>query len=508
MTFAKQLLTAGAAAALFSGAASAQVPIDYTNHWQPMMLDQTSGFVGMSDTFLFTPVGFAPDTAGVGDSIRRCFGTDTTQGGRNQSAGAIETTWFRMVQGYGPGAATQAAQTGIVSVQGATESDNGGDACFSPWFASATNTGGHNVHAAIIFGNFGAAGQPIPTYWIVVAQWAGTTTTNFHGTAGNPTIGTQAAGPFAGVNPLLTNVIFEVQGPLNGNDHQYYLATTSELAAGDGGVTNGNAGWGSSLFGVPAATSGAMSHTRIFAFDPGSGTLAAYTLGLGGKAGDTELTEYLAFHSPGLWGINNGQEGQGGNDWNLSTDPVSTVDLRMQDNLAGAQTNGLPTAVFDPCIVFNQPLFVYSCTPAVGMVKELPMSWDDLAGIVPAQPGSIIIGPQATAREGAQTVPANFDTCTSLALGNSGITLGTPFTPAQDFFTDGAFNGIFFEGLTGPVVSGTSNFSGGPTQLVASGKPGLAGAKLGIAGLGVQVNACTGAIGVTEVANSLEINIQ
>jgi hypothetical protein len=505
MSFAKQLLTAGAAAAVLSTPAIAQAPIDYSNHWQPTS-DLFGNGVILPDIVAFTFTGFVPAPAGLGDAIRRCYGTDTTQAGRNQSAGNVEGTWMRLVQGYGAGASTQQAQAGIVSVQMGSDSSLGGDACFSPWFPTTGNTGGHAVAAATIFGGWGAAGTPVPTFWIVVAQWAGSTTSNFHGVTGPTTIGN------AGGNPLLVNTIFEIQGPLNAGDRQYYIATTSELTgANGGGVTNGNTTWGSALFGAGPATTGAIAHTRIFGFDDpafgGSGFLTGGVLSLGASPGTTEVIAASAFNTPGLWGINDGNEGAGGNDWRISTDPLSVVDVRCHDNLSGAQTHSTGTAASDPCIVFNQPIFLWSATPALGM-PQLPMSWDDLGGILPAQPGSIILGAQATSREGPQTVAANFDAVSQLVLTFSGLTLGTAFADSTDFFLDGGGTAIFFEGLTVNMSEGVAHFSGGASPLTATANPNLAGAKLGIAGIGIQVNACTGFVGVSEMTNSLEINLQ
>lgn len=520
MSFVKQLLSAGAAAAVLSGAASAQiVPIDYAHHWQPASDFFGTGVI-LPDTVAFTFPGFAVAPAGVGDAIRRCYSTDITQGGRNQSAGVVEGTWMRMVQGYGAASSTGTSEVGIVSLQMASDSDLNGDACFSPWFASAGNTGGHAVAAATIFGGFGAPGNPVPTFWIVVAQWGGSASSTFQGITGPTTRGVDTGG----VNPLLVNTIFEIQGPINAGNRQYYIATTAELTGSNGGgVTNGNGGWGSTLFGVGAATSGAISHTRIFAYDDpgfgGSGFLSAAVLNLGATPGSTEVIGAHAFQSPGFWGINDGNEGAGGNDWRASTDPPSVIDVRIHDVLAGAETHSTGVGASDPCIVFNQPLVLWSATPAIGMA-QLPYSWDDLGGLVPGQPGSIILGPQQTSRggtptppasqgSGPQTVPVNFDLVSQIVLTFSGLTLGTPFTDAQDFFVDGGgSNFIFFEGLTVPISEGVSHFSGGAVPIVASGNPNLAGAQLGLAAIGIQVNACTGYVGISEIANSLQVSLQ
>ena len=224
-----------------------------------------------------------------------------------------------------------------------------------------------------------------------------------------------------------------------------------------------------------------------------------------------------------------GSAAAGGNDWQASVAPVSVVDLRFNDHLAGAATNpdvlackggvgGLPAAGFDPCIFFNQSFFVWSATPS-GSMLNTPMSWDDLntpgiGALVFPQPGSIVLGPTLTSREGPQTIPVNFDAVTSAILSVSGLSLGSSFSCSDDIFFDstiavgGTSLSAFWEGMFGPITSGVSGFSGGAIQVVGTPNPNLAGQEFGIAALGLQVSACTGLLSLTEVANSLTINFQ
>lgn len=529
MRFLRPLMAASAASALFASAGSAQLPaIAYTAHFQPQGNPVTTAFSGPG---LFASTG-GPNYASPGDALRRCYGVDSTNGGTNQSRGVWENTHFKFAQGYAANNTVQDVDIGIASVLYASDSDMGGDACFSPFFSSAGNTGGHGVAAAAIFGLQGLpAGFAFPTVWQIGFQWAGTGT-GFAGVGASTTLGLDGTTSGGVPNPLLVNVIYEVQGPINGSatNNQYYLATTGESpgnggggAYGTGGVTNGNLNWGSSLFGVTADQSGAISHTRLYSLDPNGAGLIGQTLGLG-SPGDVELGGHIAFNAPSMWGIKDGNSGAGANDWTASTAPVSIVDIRFNDHLAGATTNadmfakagysgGGPAAGFDPLIVFNQSFFLWSCTSAATMAQA-PMSWDDLGGALPAQPGGIILGPQATLREGAQTLPINFDACTGALLAVSGLSLGTPFTASEDIFVDGVIDpgtgsiNSFWEGMFSTITSGVSSFSGGAIPIASSPTTSLAGLKVGIAGLGLQVSIATGSLGITEVGNGLTVNMQ
>jgi len=535
MRLLRPLTAVGAASALLASIGSAQLPpIAYSAHFQPMSDPVAAAFSGPG---LFT-TGTVPNYASQGDSIRRCYGIDTTQGGRNQSTGNYETTHFKIAQGWAASNLVAGNDIGIVSVQSGSDSDIGGDACFAPFdFTGAGTVNGATSAAALLGLQTGTAGFAFPTVWQSGFQWAGSSSASFQGVAGSATLGT--SGTSGGVaDPLLVNVIYEIQGPLNGGptNNQYYLASTTETPGdggnasgggagasyGTGGVTNGNSAHGSSLFGVDAAVSGAISHTRILSLDAATGTLSAYTLGIG-IPGDVEMGGHVAFQTPGLWGIKNGSSGSGANDWQVSAAPVSVVDLRYNDHLAGAQTNadtfaksggagGPPAAGFVPTIVFNQPFFLWSSSAAV--MTQSPMSWDNLGGLIPAQAGSAILGAQLTSRQGAQTLPMNFDAVTAAILGVAPLSLGTKFSASDDIFFDGtvtvggASTSAFWEGMFSTITSGVSGFGGGALPIVGAPSAGLTGLKVGIAALGIQVDALVGVVDITEVGSALTLNFQ
>ena len=512
----------------------------YSAHWQPQANPVVAGFSGPA---IFVSLDGQPNYAGVGDAIRRCYGIDTTQGGRNQSLGIFEHTHFTVIQGFAANNNIPGSDIGLVSVQAASDSDLAGDVCFSPFFASMGNTGGHLLSAATILGNQGNT-MPFPFVTQFGFQWVGTGTTTFAGLSGPTTLGT-TTGTVGGVPtpvPLLVNVIYEIQGPLNGgpSNNQYYLAATAEstgdggnLAAGGtgatyatGGVTNGNSIWGFNLFGVDAAQSGAISHSRLFSSSAGFliASIPTNPIQPSPVPGDGEMGGFIAFQSPGLWGENNSGSGAGGNDWRGSTAPVSIVTLRFNNHLEGAATNpdvlackggsgGLPAVGFDPLVFFNQSFFLYSASPAFSM-PQMPMSWDDLGGLVPPQPGSIILPPIQTGEGGVQNLPVNFDAVTTALLPSVGVTLGSPVTCSDDIFLDGTIvvGGVslssFWEGMFTPITSGVSKFSCGGIPLVPSPNPNLAGLKLGIGALNIQVDAGAGMLVIPEVGNALTVNVQ
>lgn len=331
---------------------------------------------------------------------------------------------------------------------------------------------------------------------------------------------------------MLANVIYEIQGPVNGgpNNNQYYLASTNELTGnnptaaggnlgGTGGVTNGNSNWGFNLFGVTADQSGAISHTRIFAFDGGG--LFAGTPPFLGTPGDVEFVGHVGFNAPVLWATNNGQQGAGGADWRASSAPVSTVGVYLLDQLSGGEVNsdvlykvggGGPAAfAFNPNILISIGIFGYSCTPSI-LQPQLPYSWSSLTGT--PQPGGVILGNFGTSREGPQPAALEFDACTNIFLKNAKLTLGSTFTGSDDLFLapDGTAGGAssFFEGMFGQIVSGVSTraASGIPAIGNPLGDASLAGFELGTAAGILQVNAGTGFFGVAEMASSMEINFQ
>jgi hypothetical protein len=326
--------------------------------------------------------------------------------------------------------------------------------------------------------------------------------------------------PASPVNPLLTHLIYEVQGPLNGGptDNQYYLASTSEaLGVGDGagnftgGVTNGNGQQAFSLFATDALSSGAISHNRLTGYTPAAGLFGTTTVTFNGPETDMWVGS-VAFRTPVLWagkeqagGVNTGG---GGPDWVVSSDPVDNVIVRSIDILAGGEGDSSTAAGFGKVLVANRPVFLYSATPAANMITN-PFSWDDLGGgIAIAQPGGIILGPQITLRAGSQTIPANFDTVTTAFLGITPLTFGTDYTSALDSGLDGS-TATLFENGQGIAGGGMATWAtGSPVPAAAAANPASQGTEIGIAAVGLQFDLVTNQLGLTEVYNSLEIILQ
>jgi hypothetical protein len=518
MSYFTKLLAVGAAATALTSVSSAQLlPLDYSSNWQPMQDTASAAFSGPG---LFGFVSGDGHYAGFGDSTRRCYGIDSTQGGRNQSTGRYETTWFNSAQGFAPLNTIPGVDIGIVSIQAGTESDIGGDACLSPFFKTTTGNPGHEISAAAILGlQGGTASMGFPTVWESAFQWVGTSV------GANTTIGTDATLPG---NPLLINLIYEVQGPINGgaNNNQYYMASTTEVTGsavtGPGGVANGNVAMGALLYGASADMTGAFGHSRITA--NGTTGLLLGPFPFLTTPGDVEVSTHVAFQTPALWATNDGNDGAGGLDWRVAVAPVSLVDLRLMDNVSGGQTNAninwkttlgtvVPAVAFDPSIVFNQSYFIWSGTACATVQK--PMSWDNLGGaLAVAVPGSVILGPQVTLREGMQTIPANFDGLMISLLSVSALSLGTKFSGSDDIFLDGTVSdgggshSQIWEGMFDPVISGISTLSGGALPILGAPTPSLTGVRLGIAAVGLQVSLPGGALVVTEVANAATVVFQ
>lgn len=524
----------GACAATWCGIAAraqgpAYGPLDYSHNWAPMHGIVDSAFAGPALFGLFT--GGGPNYAGPGDAIRYCYGFDVTQGGRNQSAGVWESAWFKLVQAYAPGNAIPGVDIGAVRVFSVTDSDPNGDPCFAPFFSSPGNTGGMQVSASLTPGLVAfTAGQPFPKVWELAFQWTGPGV-GPHGLTGPATIGTDLGGGGRG-NPLLTSVVLEVNAPPTGGplNNQYYFASTTETpgisVAGTGGITNGHVDYGKSLFGMDAIFTGELAHTRFTVQHPLFGLVPASPIYFE-RVGDTEFAGHMAFQSPVLWAEKDGFAGSGATDWKVSAEPVSEVDLRLLDQLSGAQTNanvaakhggnGAPAVAYDPQIVFNRPIFLWSASSALGMQQQ-PTSWDDLGGLAfPAQPGSIALGGIATSREGVQRVPIVLDALTTGFLAFSGITLGTPFSASEDPLLDGMVtdglgvsHSSLFEGVLEPLSSGSSGLQGGPLRLVEQPAPELAGATIGVCALGLQIRSGPGGavLLLTEFSSGLEINLQ
>jgi hypothetical protein len=133
------LAAISAASILFSSVSAAQTgDNDYDFQWAPMN-DAAANFFVSGKGFLGAFTGQGPS---FGSAWRKCYSVDITQGGKNQSDSQFESSWFRIYQGWSAQNVLQGVNIGIVSLQAASDSDLGGDACLSPWFASVGNTGG------------------------------------------------------------------------------------------------------------------------------------------------------------------------------------------------------------------------------------------------------------------------------------------------------------------------------------------------------------------------------
>ncbi len=524
------LAAISAASILFSSVSAAQTgDNDYDFQWAPMN-DAAANFYVSGKGFLGAFTGQGPS---FGSAWRKCYSVDITQGGKNQSDSQFESSWFRIYQGWSAQNVLQGVNIGIVSLQAASDSDLGGDACLSPWFASVGNTGGHNIVAAADPGlQAGTAVAPFPSFWDLAFQWNVDPVTGVAGSVtGANAVGVDSTNPFGA--PLLANVIFEMQGPsVSGiQDDQYYLITGSEVTGlgtatafvgrGTGGVTNGNSAWGSTITGVGPDASGLVSHSRWIA-DTGGGGLTAGSLPVLGSE-SFEILGHVAFSTPFLWAENNGSIGSGGPDWNIASGTPSTVQVWLKDIQAGAEGTidvdykigggGANGAAFNPNLILNFSYFLWSTTAANSMAQR-PMSWSDAFGA--PTPGSV---PVVTSREGAQLLPINFDGLTNSLLNLPGLSQGTPFSGADSalFDTLGAGNSsALFEGdfnNTNPYFSGISKLSiaGGSAFPVANAPiPGFGGLNIGIAALGVQVVNAGGAaaLKLTEFGNGLTITLQ
>jgi hypothetical protein len=374
----------------------------YDHHWAPMAGVPTLAWSGKG---LFDFFGGPNNFGGPGDAIRVCYGIDSTQGGRNwtggpnaavpgpygfgvaATGGQTENTWFRIAQGFAPQAlATSAAgvDIGLITVMAGTTSALGGDNCFSPFvkgFSHASDSGGHKVAAAAIGGLFSATGvAAFPIYWEFSLSW-GPTPALVDNVIGNQSAspgvpGLAVPAPMASTLPLLSNVIFEVQGPLNGAApgqgflrNQYYLSSTVEFAGiggptgpggagaagggnitlgarglrGTGGVTNGNATMSFDLFGADAGTTNAVSASRIFTAGPAGAYLnenaslltPLVTQTANFRNGRIEFVEQLAFQTPRMWAYHNFNSGLASG--------VTTSTIPANQNPPGPGAFGSPT---------------------------------------------------------------------------------------------------------------------------------------------------------------------
>ncbi|MFT7662084.1 MAG: hypothetical protein ACI87A_000295 [Planctomycetota bacterium] len=365
-----KMLAVGSAALAFAAPANAQLgaphggsgilfpanglSTSYDHHWAPMHGEPTIFWPGKA---LFDAVAGPNNFAGPGDAVRICYGIDVTQGGRNASGpgsstpgpfgdaagnsptgGSTENSWFRIVQGYAAVATAPGVDIGLISVQAGTTSDISGDNCFTPFNKGASNSGGHAVAGAAIGGLFTGTGvAPAPgIFWEFSFNWTGSPALirNVIGDDSmDPGVPTAVpAVPPRGIgNPLLSNVVFEVQGPLNGPvlqflGNQYYLSSTLEWAGvhdgalnptlgfrGTGGVTNGNGNMGFGIFGATAGVTNAVSATRFIGTGPTGAFISlnfriltpAVQAGTNFRAGRNEFMGSLAFNTPRSWAYHN-----------------------------------------------------------------------------------------------------------------------------------------------------------------------------------------------------------
>ena len=463
----------------------------------------------------------SPNYAGPGDSIRVCYGIDSTQGGRNLT-GDSEVTWFAVVQGHDN--ATPLNDIGLVSMSAATVDSLEGDACISPFFSQGidSSTGapvGLNarLNFAAIIGVFPGTTLGAGFFYTMYFSFIGST-----GILGPTTIGTDAS-----ALPLISHLIYEIQGPVNGGpgDNQYYLASTSEsLGVGDGsgnftgGVTNGNGRHGVSVFGSSAQPtalggSGALSHNRLTAYHPSIGLLGTTTVTVTGEEKE-QLLGHVAVRTPMLWagkqrrlGIDTGG---GAPDWQISQQPVDQVTMRSLDVLSGAQGSSLaggPPAPFadNPFLAANLPVFVFSASPAAQLLQQ-PFTWDDLGGSITPQPGNVLLGAQATSRAGFQTVPANLDILMLQALTSTQITIGANYAAA--YSTGAGATSTLFEDGQG-LGEGTAAWNTpGPVPLATAPNPALLGERIGAAAAGVQYDTLLPALYLTEFNSACTIVLQ
>ncbi len=524
MNYRNTLLAAGAAVAL-AGLSNAQV--DYSHNWQTMNF-------GFNGSLIFTggdgfwgglnPSPLSDNFGGIGDSLRICYGIDATQGGTNEN-GLSSTTWFTVAQGHT--LAQTANSAGVISAAASSYDSAAGDACFSPLFGQVDPNDGVTPlnrfdSTAFIFANLTYGGATaVPTFWFSYFQV-------FNGLTGGAIQaenikGTVPGSPFA--NPLLTNMVLEIQGPANESvgNIQYYLANTDEVVGlNGGGVTNGNLSMGEGLFGLgyTADLTGAVVHSRITSFEVNTLALTGTTtVGFGGLSTD-QWYGSLAFDEPFVWAGNDPigsgvlNTGAGGMDWSIGTF-VSTIQLRVLDMLSGGEVAGgldplTPlTTVTNPFIGASLPYFLFSGTKAAGSFQQ-PCSWCDLGGALPMQAGSIILGPQATNRQGNQTIPIEFDSLTSSFLSQAAYAVGGNFTGAGDPFLDNSLTSLFEDGV-GIGIAGSAGMNA-PLPVGAAPNASLAGAKVCVAAalLEASINPLTGAlqVGINEIATGGTINLQ
>jgi hypothetical protein len=511
---ARVALAALGAATTLTGLGQAQV--DYSFNWHNMSF----GFLGGA-AFSTGPVIFGfgqtfPNWAGPGDSIRTCWGIDSTQGGIMQVIQGCDISWFCLVQGWAANNAIPGVDYGLVSFHGASVDSITGDACFSSFFGQGVDpvtTTPVTLNSALSFAfvpglQAGTAGLPAPTFWFSYFQFLGPT-----GLVVPNILGNDPGFPAA---PLLANIIMEVQGPVNGGptNQQYFVLSTAEViglgngTTGAGGVANGNSAHGSSIFAGSADATNMVSHNRLTSFDPAGGLFGTTNTQFGGGPGTDQWFGAIAGCGPALWASQGGNTGAGGPDWRISSQS-SLVNLRVLDMRGGAEGSalatppGATTSVTNPGLVANFPFALWSATPGAGMMQK-PMSWDAVPPLF-AQAGSIVLGPQATSRGGPQTVPINFDAVTAAFLNQAVFSSLANFQAAVDPNADGNPASLFEDGV-GEGIDGSSQFTTG--ALPVGPKPNLANRNIGVAAVGIQFDIFAFTLNLTEFATSLTLTLQ
>ncbi|MEO0652328.1 MAG: hypothetical protein AAFZ65_16770, partial [Planctomycetota bacterium] len=406
---------------------------------------------------------------------------------------------------------------GQVSFISGVSDDLGDDSCFAGLFdAIGANLGTAYAPGDVNLGPIGVqagtAGSSINDgfFWTSAFEFIGS---NLPGTFN--TAGSDPNTLF--VTPLLTHLVYEIQGPATGGDdnRQYFLGSTSEQAgfnasgAGTtGGVTNGNANFGLNQYLTDAAASGAIQGNRVTTESGGAVTgFGALNL-LGGNNSEVDWFGALAFQTPYLTGVNNANAGTGGADWVLSGGNLSTIDVRIVDKFAGASNLSSGSAIASGDIVFNSAFIIWSATPAVTMTQT-PLSWDDFGGAIPPQLGSFLLGSLPVLRApGPQQICVNFDGTTNAFL-NLGFSLQTAFTDALGPNNDGQPGLDDYFTIQSPTpTSGTASFAAGPVPL-GTPNPSAAGLRLGIHSLGVEARISTGGtLGFTELTNARTVVVQ
>ncbi len=499
-----------------AGIAQTVAPDDYNFNFSNMATEVS---VFTTGPLLFGSLSGSgePQFAGVGDSIRTCYGIDSFQGGRNESTGFSNITYLSWVQGHA--LSSPGVDIGLSSVLAQSVDSLDGDACFSALFFQGLDTmTGQPVTLRSAMG-----GAFVPGLILQPGTGGGSMATLVLEVVGSNGLGFQMPSTLGSDKngfPLLPHVIFEVQGPANGGpqNNQYYIASTAEnlgLGAGGegtGGVTNGNGRMAQSLFGAgsTADLTGAISHNRLTAFSPATGLIGTTTVTLSGADHDHWSGYVLASRTPVTWAINNGRTGGGGPDWSVSGS-ISTIDLRVLDVRAGGEgdslfsaesgTAPLGSSLDNPDLAVNAPLFLWSASPATLMLQQ-PLSWDTSTGA--AVQGDADVGQFFTDRAGLQRLPLRFDRLTSAFLGIQGLALGQTFRSALDPSDGGVSQLQLGQGLG---VDGESRLPNA-FPIVSKPKPNLAGRRLGLTAAGLQFDAITGQLVLTEFASACTIVLQ